>query len=83
LLWIVDSWQLDDDLIVAPRLDQRLAHAKTVHPALECLAGTFQRVSIKCLARDRARLQDDLEPALQIKTAVNRMRSPETADVEI
>ena len=54
LLRIVDAWQLDDDLIVAARLDQRLADAETIDPPLEGLSRAFQGVAVERLARDRA-----------------------------
>ena len=81
LLRIVDAGQLDDDLVVAAGLDERLADAKTVHPPLERLASAFQGAAIERLTRDRARLQDDLETALQVETLANGVRGPDAADV--
>jgi hypothetical protein len=63
-LRIVNAWQFDDDLIAAPCLDKWLTDAKTVYPAFERLSSAFQRIAVERLARDRARLQDDLQPSL-------------------
>jgi hypothetical protein len=70
-------------LIVAPRLNERLADAKTIHPALECLSGALQGATIKRLTSNRARLQDDLESSLQVEAAANGMRRPKSADIEV
>ena len=82
-MWIVNTRQFDDDLVVASCLNQRLAHAETVYPAFERPTSALQRVRVNCLARNRAGLQDDLKSSLKIEALTDRMASPKTRDVKV
>jgi hypothetical protein len=81
-LRIRDTRQFDDDLVIASRLNQRLADAETIDPAFERAASAFQRILVNGLAGNRAGLQDDLESSLKIETLMDRMTSPEPLDVK-
>jgi hypothetical protein len=82
LLRVVDARQLDDDLVVAAGLDQRLADAEAVDAPLEGPPRPLQRFLVDLLAGDRARLHHDLEPALEVEPLPGRVPRLEPADVE-
>ena len=80
---VADTGQLDDDLIVTARLNERLADAETVYAAFERLAGALQRVAVDRDSSNGLGLQDDLEAALQVETLLDGMRGAHSRDVVV
>ena len=64
--------QLDDDLIIAARLDHRLADAEAADAALDRVARAGQLVRPDRLTRHRTGLQEDLQPPLQVEPLPDR-----------
>ena len=72
LLQVVDPRELDQDLVIADRLDDRLRDAEAVDATIDDPARTLVVIRDALARRDliRLHLQDELDAALEIQTEV-------------
>jgi len=82
LLWVGNTWEFHNDLIISAGLDERLADSKAVYAALQGLPCPFECLSVDFLAGDRSGFEHNLQPPLQIEPLPDRVALFEAADVE-
>ena len=68
----MDACELDHDLVRALLRHDRLVHAELVDPLLHDVHGTVELGRAQLHAGRRVRLQDDLEPALEVEALADR-----------
>ena len=72
LFGIAETRKLDDDLIVAPRLNQWLAYAELIDATLQCVPGSLKDISVDSLAFRRTCFEDNLQTTLQVESLMDK-----------